>query len=85
MSSNISTLGWILIIGLVVFIVVLNLGLFIATKQKIEKDHWINKLTNAGQVLRNPLKKENDRYKELSDQVAKLKPLMNNNNENKQK
>jgi hypothetical protein len=80
MFSNISTFGWILIIGLAVFILTLNLSLFFGIKQKMEKDNWIDKLSAAGQVLRHPLKKESDRYQELSDQVAKFKSRTEDNN-----
>jgi hypothetical protein len=73
MLSNISTLGWIIIIGLAVFILVLNLSLFFGIKRKMEKDNWIDKLSAAGDVLRHPMQKENDLYQELSEQVAKIK------------
>lgn len=73
MFSNVSPLGWVLIIGLAVFIIALNLGLFLGVKQRMEKDNWIDKLTAAGQVMRDPLKKENELYQKLSDQVAQLK------------
>ena len=72
MFSNISTLGWVIIIGMAIFILVLNLGLFLGVKQKIKKNNWIDKMADAGRVLKNPLKKENDLYQQLSDQVAKL-------------
>lgn len=84
MFNQHSTLGWILIIGLIIFIVTLNIGLFVGVKKKIEKDHWINKLSDAGQVLRNPLKKENEQYQELADMVAKIKPAAKEDVEDKQ-
>lgn len=82
MFSDLSTLGWVLIIGLAVFILVLNLGLLLGVKQKMKKGNWIEKMAEAGRVLRNPLKKENDLYQQLSDQVAKLD--QGNSNEKKE-
>ena len=83
MFSSLSTLGWILIIGLAVFILAINIGLFFGVRQRMEKDNWIDKLTAAGNVLKDPLKKENERFQELSDQVAKLK-MTNDSNEKKE-
>lgn len=79
MFSNLSTLGWVIIIGLAAFILVLNLGLLLGVRQKMQKNNWIDKMTDAGQVLRHPLKKENERLQALSDQVSKIKPLMDEN------
>ena len=73
MFSHISPLGWVIMIGMAVFILALNLGLFLGIKQKAKKDNWIDKLSDAGQILRHPLKKENDQYQALSDQVSRLK------------
>lgn len=77
MFENISTLGWVLIIGLAVFIVALNLGLFLGVKQRMEKGNWIDKLSEAGQVMRDPLKKENELYQKLSDEVSQFKTTEN--------
>ena len=77
MFEHVSTLGWILIIGLAVFILALNLGLFLGIKQKMQKDNWIDKVSAAGQVLRNPLQKENDQLDQLADQVARIKNTEN--------
>ncbi len=71
--KEISTLGWVIMIGMAVFILALNLGLFLGIKQKARKDNWIDKLSDAGQVLKHPLKKENDQYQALSNQVARYK------------
>jgi hypothetical protein len=84
MFSNISTLGWVVIIGLAVFIVTLNLGLFLGVKQHMEKGNWIDKLSAAGQVMKDPLKKENELYQKLSDQVAQLKSVENNTDNHEQ-
>ena len=83
MFSNLSILGWVIIIGLAVFILVLNLGLLLGVPQRMQKKHeWVDKMTNAGQVLRHPLRKENDRLQALSDQVSKLKPSIDENGTN---
>ena len=73
MFDQLSTLGWILIIGLAVFILALNLGLFLGVKKKVQKDHWIDKLTDAGRALKNPYIKEDEKLQELSTQIKKLK------------
>ncbi len=73
MFKDVSTLGWVIMIGLAIFILALNLGLFLGIKKKASKDNWIDKLSDAGQVLKNPLKKENDQYQALSKQVARFK------------
>ena len=73
MFSHISTLGWVIIIGLAVFILSINLGLLFGVKQSMQKDNWITKLSNARDVLKDPLKKENEQYKELSEKVQQFK------------
>lgn len=86
MFDQISTLGWVLIIGLAVFILALNLGLFLGVKQKMQKDNWIDKMTSASKVLRDPSKKDNDKLQQLSDEVKNLKQntigAINNGKEN---
>lgn len=82
--DNISSTGWIIIIGLAIFILTLNFGLFMGVRQKMEKDNWIDKLTNAGKVLRNPSQKEDEQYRLLSEQVAKLKSAQAVDNESRQ-
>ena len=73
MLNHISTAGWIVILGLAVFIVVLNLTFMAGFKRKDQETTWMDKMANAGQVIKNPLKKENDQLQQLSDEVAKLK------------
>ena len=79
MFEHVSTLGWILIVGLAVFILALNLGLFLGVKQKMQKDNWIDKVSAAGQVLKHPLQKENDQLDQLADQVARIKKTETDN------
>lgn len=73
MFNNISPLGWVLIIGLAIFILAINLGLFLGVKNKMQKDNWVDKMSSAGRTLRDPFKKENNQFEELSNQVEKLK------------
>lgn len=73
MFEQISTLGWVLIIGLAVFILALNLGLLLGVKQKMQKDNWIDKMSSASKVLRDPSKIDNDKLQQLSEKVKNLK------------
>ncbi|KAF0112105.1 MAG: hypothetical protein FD147_372 [Chloroflexi bacterium] len=74
MANTISPLGWVLIAGLAIFILAINLGLFLGVKKKIQKDNWIDKISSAGSTLRDPFRKENDQFQELSNEVEKFKP-----------
>jgi|GEM_PF-5557046 uncharacterized protein YlxW (UPF0749 family) len=74
MNHSISTLGWILIIFLILLIVSLNISLFTSMKKKdnYAKDHWIAKLRDTGQLLKDPFQNENKKMKELSEKVEQL-------------
>jgi len=79
MDHPITTLGWVLIIFLILLIVSLNVSLFTSMKKKnhADKDHWITKLNDAGQILKDPFKNENIKMKELSDKVEQLQTNQN--------
>ncbi len=74
MNHPISTLGWILIVFLILLIVSLNVSLFTSMKKKnnTAKDHWMTKLRDTGQILKDPFQNENKKMKELSDKVEQL-------------
>lgn len=72
MNNEISTLGWVLIVGLALFILALNLGLFMGIKRKMKDGNWVDKMASAGKVLKNPYQKENDQFDRLSQEVKKL-------------
>lgn len=79
MDHPISVLGWVLIIFLILLIISLNLSLFTSMKKKnnTAKDHWITKLHDTGQILKDPFQNENKKMKELSDKVEQLKNYQN--------
>lgn len=72
MNHPISVGGWILIIFLGLFILALNLSLFIGIKNKSNDENWINKMTQAGRKMKDPFQDENSRMRELSERVAEL-------------
>ena len=69
------TLGWILIFFLIVLIISLNVSLFTGLKNKNKrgKDHWITKIQNTGDILKDPFQAENMKMLELSEKVERLK------------
>lgn len=71
--SSISPLGLTIIIVTAIFILALNLGLFLGVKQKSQKGNWMEKISNANKILKDPFKKEYEQYEQLSDEVEKLK------------
>jgi hypothetical protein len=73
MNNEISTLGWVLIIGLALFILALNLGLFVGLGRKMKDGNWVDKMASAGKVLKDPYKKDNDQFNQLSQEVEKFK------------
>lgn len=75
MGTSIPVLGWVLIVFLVVFIVSINIGLFMGTKKKDNKDNWAGKLHAAGQTLKDPFRDENSRIQELSLRVEQLQKI----------
>ena len=73
MFNQNSTWAWGIVIGLAVFILALNFGLLWGIKEKVKKDNWVNKVKDAGEVLKHPMKNENDQLNALSEQVQKFK------------
>ena len=73
MFNHNSTWAWGIVIGLAVFILALNFGLLWGIKEKVKKDNWVNKVKDAGEVLKHPMKNENDQLNALSEQVQKFK------------
>lgn len=72
MGTPISTLGWILIIFLGLFIIAINISLFWKAKEKAEKDNWVTRLTSAGRKLKDPFQDETMKMQELSEKVKNL-------------
>ncbi len=73
MNNEISTLGWVLIIGLALFILALNLGLFMGLGRKMKEGNWVDKMASVGKILKNPYKKYDDQFDQLSQEVQKFK------------
>lgn len=72
MENPISTLGWVLIIFLGVFILAINLGLFMGIRKKNNKTNWISKIQATSQVLKDPFHDEYAKMAELSEKLKKL-------------
>ncbi len=72
MGNSIPVLGWVLIVFLVVFIISLNIGLFMSMKKKNDKENWAGKLHAANQTLKDPFRNENLKMQELSLKVEQL-------------
>lgn len=79
MGDSIPTLGWILIIFLVVFIVALNVSLFTGMKKKNDKNGWVAKMRQTGRIIKDPFHNENLKFQELSEKVEELKKQQNQN------
>lgn len=73
MGDTVSPLGWTLIILFGVFIVVINISLFLGFKKNRNRDTWIDRLTMTGKKVRDPFKDENDKIRELSLKVESLR------------
>lgn len=72
MSDPLSPLAWVLIILLAVFIIGINLSLFLGMRKKKSTDNWVNRLVNARDTARDPFHKENEKIDELSRKVREL-------------
>ena len=78
MSEPLSPLAWVLIILLAVFIIGINLSLFLGMRKKKSTDNWVDRLVNARDTVRNPFGKENDKIDELSRKVRELESKKGN-------
>ena len=68
---EISTLGWVALIVIVIFVILLNYSLFAALKRKGRSEFQV--LHKLGDAIRNPNKTENEMLSELSERVSRLK------------
>lgn len=72
--SNISPLGWVAIIFLIIFIMTLNLWLFSAGKNLNQnKNSSANILRKTTKLLQNPFAEENNQLEELAMLTSALK------------
>ncbi len=72
MIHSITPLGWTLIILFILFVIGVNVSIFISFKKEKGRDHWTDRMRQAGEVLRDPWKKENEQIKDLSEKVKNL-------------
>lgn len=72
MTDPLSPLAWIIIVILAVFIIGINLSLFLGMRKKKSTDNWVNRLINARDTARDPFRKENEKIDELSRKVREL-------------
>lgn len=78
MTNSLSPLAWVLIILLGVFIIGINLSLFLGMRKKKSTDNWVNRMINARDTARNPFRKENEKIDELSKKVRELESKQGN-------
>ena len=71
MAANLSPIAWIVLGGLLIFIVLLNVSLITAIKNRGKNQP--NILQKAAEGIRDPWKNENEQLDELSKRVEKLK------------
>jgi hypothetical protein len=64
--------SWIAPAVIILMVVVINIGLFVALRSKSTRDQ-IDLLRKAGQAASNPWKKEEDSIDELAEKVSRLK------------
>ena len=72
MGSNISPLGWALILLVIVLTISLYISLFSRLKKKPEKPMWISSMQEAGKTLKDPFRYENSRMEKLARDVEQL-------------
>jgi len=72
MSDSLPPLAWILIILLAVFIIAINLSLFLGMRKKKSTDNWVNRMIKTSDTARDPFRKENEKIDELSRKVREL-------------
>ncbi len=83
MTNSLSPLAWVLIILLALFIIGINISLFLGMRKKKSTDNWVNRMINARDSARDPFRKENEKIDELSRKVRELESKNENDiNEN---
>lgn len=73
MNGEISTLGWVILIVLAVFIVSINVALITSARKKPGKTTWIEHIQKANQSIKQSWKKEDHDLEELSELTNHLK------------
>ncbi|MEA5078939.1 MAG: hypothetical protein VB013_10260 [Anaerolineaceae bacterium] len=73
MIQSITPIGWLIISLFVLFIIGVNVSLFLSFRKKSGSDHWTDRMRRAGEVLRDPWKNENAKISELSEKVNQLR------------
>lgn len=72
MSEPLSPLAWVLIILLALFIIGINLSLFLGMRKKKSSDTWVDRLITTRDTVRDPFRKDNEKMDELSRKVREL-------------
>jgi len=72
MTQSITPLGWVFIILFVLFVIGVNVSIFLGFRKQSGRDRWTDRIRDAGVVLRNPWGKEEQRLHELSERVDRL-------------
>jgi hypothetical protein len=71
MENNLPVSAWVALGCVIVFIVILNFGLWTALKRRNTSQYKV--LTRLGEAIRNPQKKDIDDMSELSQRVERFK------------
>ncbi|MEN4010977.1 MAG: hypothetical protein AB1453_09805 [Chloroflexota bacterium] len=71
--NDISLVGWIAIIFLILIVLATNLSLFALLRSKKSNQSDSRIVSDTLKTLKNPWEKENKDLRELSDQVQKIK------------
>jgi hypothetical protein len=85
MTQSISPLGWVFIILFILFVVGVNVSIFLNFRKKSNRDNWTAHMRDAGVVMRNPWGKEDQRMQELSKKVEQLSSLPSDQDSQKSK
>lgn len=75
--NPLSPLGWFLIILLVGLIIGINVDLFFKQKKKNNPDSWVSRIQEAGKIMRDPFRKEDEKLNRLSQKVKELQKIKN--------
>jgi len=80
MGAGVTSTEWLIMILLVVFIVIINVMLFLRFRNRPLKTHWTQKMTQVTRDIKDPFHNENQKLQELSEKVSQLTNSQKNPN-----
>ncbi|HPS42004.1 MAG TPA: hypothetical protein PK040_05320 [Anaerolineaceae bacterium] len=72
MGTGVTPTEWLIMILLVVFIVIINVMLFLRFRNRPLKTHWTQKMSQVTKDIKDPFRAENQKMQELSEKVNQL-------------